>query len=38
MEFCEVIEILSENIEKEILERMPEWFRVLKDYYSRRNL
>ena len=33
MENHEIIEVLSENIEKEVLDRMPEWFRIIRKYY-----
>lgn len=31
-----VLEILEEEIDEEILERMPEWFRVLRKAYEER--
>jgi len=33
MENHEIIKLLSENIEKEVLDRMPEWFRILRHFY-----
>jgi len=30
MEIEKVLEILEEEIDEEILKRMPEWFRILK--------
>jgi len=33
MENHETIKVLSENIEKEVLDRMPEWFRILRHFY-----
>jgi hypothetical protein len=32
----DAISVLLEDIEEEVLERMPEWFRVLKDGYEKR--
>jgi len=29
----ELLEILVENIDEEILDKMPEWFKVLKNAY-----
>jgi len=36
MKDSEIIEILTEDIEEEILDKMPEWFKVLRTYYSKR--
>jgi hypothetical protein len=32
----DAISVLLEDIDEEVLERMPEWFRKLKDSYERR--
>lgn len=29
--------VLAEEIEEEVLERMPEWFRVLRDEYEKKS-
>lgn len=31
----ELVKILVEDVDEEILDRMPEWFRVLKEAYTR---
>jgi hypothetical protein len=30
--------VLKEEIDEEILEKMPEWFKVLRNHYAKRNL
>jgi len=34
MERDDLISVLTEEIEEEILERMPEWFKVLREAYE----
>jgi len=34
----EITEILTEELDEEILERMPEWFRILREVYKKRQL
>ena len=36
MKDAEIIEVLTKDIEEKILDRMPEWFRLLRTYYSKR--
>jgi len=33
----ELLSILYENIDEVTLEKMPEWFRILRETYKRRN-
>jgi len=33
----ELIEILFEDVDEEVLDKMPEWFRILKETYEDRN-
>jgi hypothetical protein len=32
----DAINVLTEDIEEEVLEQMPEWFRTLRDGYKKR--
>jgi len=34
----EITEILTEELDEEILGRMPEWFRILREGYKKRQL